>query len=164
MIGVSRRQARCLAEGLAALALAASGCLPIATSYTRSPPIVGSYRRAEGPPVAGARFVLSMGYRDSLCSAPTSQAQTDSAGVFRFTPIVEHYRWLVLLPFDQEGASAYTICIETNEGRRRVYRGVTRGRGKPDFTDFITCVAPMTDESRTTSCSGLYPLPPRFDR
>jgi hypothetical protein len=160
MIRVSRREARWLAESLGAVALAASGCLPIPTSYTLSPPIVGNYRQAEGPPVAGARFLLTTAYGDSLCATPTSEVITDSAGVFGFAPTGERYRWFVLLPFDR-AAPTYTVCVETNEGRRRVYRGVILGRAKPDS---ITCVVPMTVESQTTSCSGLYPLPRQFDR
>jgi hypothetical protein len=160
MIGVSRRQARSLAEGLGAVALAASGCLPIPTSYTLSPPIVGNYRQADGPPIASARFLLTTAHGDSTCATPTSEARTDSGGVFGFAPTEERYRWFVLLPFDR-AAPTYAVCVETNEGRQRVYRGVILGRAKPDS---ITCVVPMTVESRTTGCSGLYPLPPQFDR
>jgi hypothetical protein len=149
-----RHRFRIAVTGLAA-AFSVAACLPIAHSYLISPMIVGSYQVSDARPGNGS-FELATGRMgDSTCTTTTLQAQTDSAGMFRFAPQVIHSNWTPLIPFDAV-TSVYSLCYRSDGVAREVYRGIAL-RGT--VSDSITCLATPRADALAVRCRGQSQMP-----
>jgi hypothetical protein len=134
-----------------------TACVPIAYRYTISPMIVGSYREIDGRPRKGAFEIATGRMGDSTCTTTTLQAETDSAGVFRFAAQEIRSRWTLLIPYDPV-ASVYSLCYRADGFAREVYRGIAlRGTER----DSIACLAVPRADTLAVLCHGQAPWPRR---
>jgi hypothetical protein len=101
------KRVRCFPVVSASLSgLLSAGCLPIPTTVTLSPMLVGTIQHADGTPVTGASLMLAM-EADSTCTLPALRSTTDSAGVFGFPAVRQREAYTVILA-DQ--LFCYQIC------------------------------------------------------
>jgi hypothetical protein len=105
-----------------------SGCLPIKVTYLESPQVRGSYRDADGTPIAGARVVVSTEYGDPRCYKAAAQTVTADDGTFFLPETKRTERFIILLPFDR--LVSYNLCLTLRDTLRPAYRDASLHRAR----------------------------------
>lgn len=93
--------------GACTVTVLCAGCIPVPSTTTLSPSIVGTIRNAERVPLVGQRLVLSVGGDESTCTRPAYMTVSDSTGAFSFPPVTRREQYTVVL---FERVLCYSIC------------------------------------------------------
>ena len=100
---------------VAALLLPAAldGCLPLPISHTElvTPRVVGTLRRDDGQPIAGAVVNLSNAYDDRTCSTLPARDTSDAAGRFDLPPVTKRQRFVWLTLIDRTSTARFYFCV-----------------------------------------------------
>ena len=135
------------------LACTAACPVPITHTETLSPPVVGVVHHSDGTPIVGALVGVAYGYSRSPCAEATSQATTDSAGVFRLEAKQKDYRVVWVIPNLDRFPPGYLLCVGTGDTLRPAYAG----RGSLDASapaDSVDCVEWLWQERTRVTCTG----------
>lgn len=107
MLGRTGKALRQSIFKVCAAAVLCAGCIPVPTTTTLSPPIVGTIRNAGRVPLAGQRLVLSVDDDGGACTRPAYTTVSDAAGAFSFPPVTRREPFTAVL---FERLLCYSIC------------------------------------------------------
>lgn len=134
------------------VAISVWACLPFSRTWVTSPPIVGVYRAETGEPLSGVLLAKSLESPDSLCTSPTVQTTTDSAGAFSLPLTEYHQAVIVVAPI--EHVFGYTFCARVSGTMRFVFEevaGVQSSFGRTPVS--LTCIESRTPNTKPVVCT-----------
>ncbi len=150
-----RRLSRQLSLLMLAMALTATGCLPIPHRVALSPPILGQLQRSDGTPLAGAQVILSDASRDSTCAKVAASTTTDIEGRLALPATTRRRSILLVAPHTPAG-SCFRVCVGSADAltcayEQFIYPKLGRHRG-PAYS--LRCVqAQASQDSTHVTCA-----------
>jgi len=135
-----------------AMLLALSACLPVPRTTRASPRVLGSYRHADGTPVAGASIAVSTGDKGPVCGGTLTKTVTDSTGHFEIPETQVHHSFTMVVG---EFMALYSICALSGAQWQQLYR--EQSRRDPPKEVILECVAPLDASEGTCEVRGMTP-------